>query len=141
MHAYKYTYKHTYTYIYTCPHTYTHTHIYTHTYKMHARKDACNNGTAATVRGAHPDAGSSTRLFRSTRSTTFSTANARTHCTHFLRQRYSSNPHPNPKEFADNASWADVVLLFHTDQYNRVHHSEEVPSTFTMAPCVVVERL
>jgi len=39
------------------------------------------------------------------------------------------------------ASWADVILLFHTDQHNRVHHSEEVPRSSIMAPCVVVERL
>jgi len=46
-----------------------------------------------------------------------------------------------PEQFTDHASLADVVLLFHTDQYNRVHHSEEVPHSFTMAPCVVVKRL
>jgi len=36
---------------------------------------------------------------------------------------------------------ASAVLLFYTDQMNRVHSSEEAPRSFTMAPCVVVERL
>ena len=34
-----------------------------------------------------------------------------------------------------------MILLFHADQHNRVHHSEEVSCSFTMTPCVVVERL
>ena len=41
-------------------------------------KHAWNDITAATARGADPDAGSSARLFRSTQSTTFSTSNVRT---------------------------------------------------------------
>jgi len=32
------------------------------------------------------------------------------------------------------------MLLFHTDQLNRVHHSEEAPRNFTIAPYVVVKR-
>jgi len=36
---------------------------------------------------------------------------------------------------------ASAVLLFYTDQMNRVHSSEDAPRSFTMAPCVVVERL
>jgi len=36
---------------------------------------------------------------------------------------------------------ASAVLLFYTDQMNRVHSSEEALCNFTMAPCVVVERL
>jgi len=34
-----------------------------------------------------------------------------------------------------------AVLVFYTDQMNRVHISEEAPRSFTMPPCVVVERL
>jgi len=34
-----------------------------------------------------------------------------------------------------------MVSLFCTDQHNRVHSSGEVPRSFTLAPCVVVERL
>ena len=34
-----------------------------------------------------------------------------------------------------------MVLLFYTDHYNRVHHSEEVLRSFTMAPCVFIEKL
>ena len=44
---------------------------------MHTHKHAWNDSAAATARGAHIDAGSSARLFRSTQSTTFSTSNAR----------------------------------------------------------------
>jgi len=36
---------------------------------------------------------------------------------------------------------ASAALLFYTDQMNRVHSSEEAPHSFTMTPCVVVERL
>ena len=36
---------------------------------------------------------------------------------------------------------SSAVLLFYTDQMNRVHSSEEAPRSFTMAPCIVAERL
>ena len=67
------------------------------------------------------------------------------HCTHFLKHQYPSTPHPlfptYPKTV--RGPWASAVLLFYTDQMNRVPNSEEAPRTgsFTMAPCVFIERL
>jgi len=64
-------------------------------------------------------------------------------CTHFLRHQYPSTPHPlfptDPRTV--RGPQANMVLLFYTDPMNTVHGSEEVPGSFTMAPCVVVERL
>jgi len=78
--AYIYIYIHTCIYIHTymSAHTYTYIHKYIQKVHMHARKHTWNDSTAANVRGADPDAGSSARLFRSTQWTTFSTSNART---------------------------------------------------------------
>ena len=65
------------------------------------------------------------------------------HCTHFQRHRYPSNSHPlfpiYPRTVREPR--ASAVLLFYTDQMNRVRSSEEAPRSFTMTPCVVVERL
>ena len=67
------------------------------------------------------------------------------HCTHFLKHQYPSTPHPffptYPRTVRGLRASAAAVLLFYTDQMNRVHNSEEVPHSFTMAPCVAVERL
>ena len=41
----------------------------------------------------------------------------------------------------DSSFPSSAVALFYTDQMNRVHRFEEAPRSFTMAPCVVVERL
>ena len=110
---------------------------------MHTHKHAWNDSAAATARGAHIDAGSSARLFRSTQSTTFSTSNARTSLHPLPETPIPLNP-PSPlPNIPQNSSRtaASAVLLFHTDQHNRVHNSEEAPRSFTMAPCVVAERL
>ena len=65
------------------------------------------------------------------------------HCTHFLKHQYPSTPHPLFPTYPRivRRLRASAVLLFYTDQMNRVHRSEESPRSFTMAPCVVVERL
>jgi len=65
------------------------------------------------------------------------------HCTHFLRHQYPSIPHPLFPTYLRTVRGlrASAVLLFYTDQMNRVHSSEEAPRSFTKAPCVVVERL
>ena len=65
------------------------------------------------------------------------------HCTHFLKHQYPSTPHSLFPTYPRTVRglWASVVLLFYTDQKNRVHSSEEAPRSFTMAPCVVVKRL
>jgi len=65
------------------------------------------------------------------------------HCTHFLKHKYPSTPHPLFPTYPRTVRGprASAVLLFHTEQINRVHSSEEAPRSFTMAPCVVVETL
>jgi len=92
------------------------------------------------------------------------------HCTHFLKHQYPSTPHPLFPTYPRTVrgSRASAVLLFYTDQTNRAQSSEleqielqakllnyflgsnksninqnywEAPHSFTMAPCVVVERL
>jgi len=52
----------------------------------------------------------------------------------------SPSPLPNIPQNSSRTG-ASAVLLFHTDQHNRVHNSEEVPRSFTMPPWVVVARL
>jgi len=65
------------------------------------------------------------------------------HCTHFLKHQYPSTPHVPFPTYPRTVRGlrASAVLLFYTDQMNRVYSSEEAPRSFTMAPCVVVERL
>jgi len=65
------------------------------------------------------------------------------HCTHFLKHQYPSTPHPLFPTYPRTVRGlrASAVLVFDTDQMNRVHSSEEAPRSFTMAPCLVVERL
>jgi len=65
------------------------------------------------------------------------------HCTHVLRHQYPSTPHPLFPTYPRTVRGprANTVLLFHTDQMNRVHSSGEAPHSFTMAPCVILERL
>ena len=65
------------------------------------------------------------------------------HCTHFLKHPYPSTPHPLFPTYPRTVRGprASAVLLFYTDQMNRVHSSGEAPRSFTKAPCVIVERL
>jgi len=57
--------------------------------------------------------------------------------------QYPSTPHPLFPIYPRTVRGlqASAVLLFYTDQMNRVHSSEEAPSSFTMAPGIVAERL
>jgi len=143
--VYPFMYKCRYIHICMFIHTHAYTNIRTHIHHvhLHTRKHAWNDSAAATVRGADTDAGSSTRLFRSTQSTTFSTSNARTSLYPLPETPIILNPPfhlPNiPQNSLQTASSA--VLLFHTDQHNRLHKSEEVPHSFTMPLCVVVQTL
>jgi len=76
-------------------------------------------------------------------STTFGTPNARTPLYSLPETPIPlklPSPLPNiPQNSLQTSASAD--LLFHPDQHNRVYNSEEAPRSFTMAPCVVVERL
>jgi len=147
IHAYKYIYTCTCIYIHTCTsvhiHTYTHIHTHIQHVHMHTDKHAWNESAAATTRGADADARSSARLLRSMQSTTFGTSNARTSLYPLPETAIPLNP-PSPlPNIPQNSSRTatSAVLLFHTEIDNRVHDSEEAPCSFTMAPCVVVERL
>ena len=141
---YKYIHTCIYIHIYMSAHIHTYTYIHTHIQNVHmnARKHAWNDGAAANARGAVADAGSFARLFRSTQPH-FAPPMQGLHFTHFLKHQYSSTPHPLFPTYTRTVRGprASAVLLFYTEQMNRVHSSEEAPCSFTMAPCVVVERL
>jgi len=143
---YKYIHTCIYIHIYTSAHIHTHTYIHTHIKNvyMNARKHAWNDGAAANARGAVADAGSFARLFRSTQSNHIS----HLQCKDFIVPTSCSTntpppPIPCPPTYPRTVRGprASAVLLFYTDQMNRVLSSEEAPRSFTMAPCVVVERL
>jgi len=143
--AYIYICIHTCIYIYACPHTYTRTHIYTHTHTKctYARTQArleqrCNSDRAR----------SWCRSRKPCTSFVFDAINPHLappmlglHCTHFLRHLYPSTPHLLFLTYPRTVCGPRVsaVLLFHSDQMNRVNSSEEAPRSFTMAPCVIVE--
>jgi len=116
-------------------HIHTYTYIQTHIQNVHmnARKHAWNNSAAANAQGAVVERGSFARLFRPTQSN---------HISHFLNHQYPSTPHPLFPTYPRTVRRlrASALLLFNTDQMNRVHTSEEAPRSFTMAPCVVEER-
>jgi len=142
---YKYIHMHIYTYIHV--RTRTHIHIYTHTHTKctyDARMHAWNDGAAA------KRARSRCRRRKLCTSLSFDAIKPHfpppmqgLHCTHFLKHQYPSTPHPLFPSYPRTVCGprASVVLLFYTDQMNRVHSSEEAPRSFTVAPCVVVERL
>jgi len=140
------TYTHACIYIYTCPHTYTHTHIYTHTYRMYIWTHASPPGTTARQRTCKELLQANEALhfsFVRRNQTTLRTSNARTSLYPRPAAPIPLHP-PSPlPSIPQNSSrmQASAVLLFYTDQMNRVHSSEEAPRSFTMAPCVVVERL
>ena len=115
-------------YIYACSYTHTYTHIHTRIQHihMHTRNYAWNDSAAATARRADADAGSSAHLFRSTQSASFSTSNARTSLYTLPETPIPLNP-PSPLPNIPQNSLqtaASAVLLFHTDQHNRVHNSQ-----------------
>ena len=144
---YKYIHACIYIHIYMSTHIHTYTYIHTHIQNVHmnARKYTWNDGATANARGAVADAGSFARLFVRRNQTTFRTSNARTSLyplpeTPIPLHRDPPSPLPNIPQNSSRPR-ASAVLLFCTDQMNRVHSSEAAPRSFTMAPSVVVERL
>ena len=135
---------HIYTYIHVRTHT--HIHIYTHTHtkctyeRTQARLERrCGSERARSrCRERKPLHVSFVRRNQ----TTFCTSNARTSL-YFLKYQYPSTPHPLFPTYPRTVRGlrASAVLLFYTDKMNRVYRPEEAPRSFTMAPCVVVERL
>ena len=139
-----YKYIHTCIYIYTYIHvrTHTHIHIYTHTHtkctyeRTQAHLERRRGSERARSRCRER------KLFTDAIKPHFAPPMQGLHCTHFLKHQYPSTPHPlfptyPRKVFGLRAS---AVLLFYTDQMNRVHSSEEALHSFTVAPFVVVER-
>jgi len=135
----------TFTYIHVRTHTHINTYIHKHLHNVHmnARKHAWNNSAAANVQGAVADKEALNFSFIRLNQTTFHTSNARTSlypCPAAPIPLHPPSPLPNIPQNSSRPR-ASAVLLFYTDQMNRVHSSEEAPRSFTMAPCVVVERL
>jgi len=133
MHVYIHTYTHADIYIYACSYTHAYIQIRTHIQRvhMHTRKYAWNDSAAVTTKGADADAGVSARLFRSTQSTIFSTPNARILLYPLpetpLIPLHPPSPLPNIPQNSSRTA-ASAVLLFHTDQHNRVHNSAQLHS-------------
>ena len=120
-----------YKYIHTCIylhiyipahiHTYRYTHTHIQNVHMNARKHAWNDGAVANARGAVADVVKlCTSLSFDAIKPHFAPPMQGFRCTHFLKHQYPSTPHP----------------LFLT--YPRTVRSL---CSFTMSPCVVVERL
>ena len=136
---------HIYTYIHV--RTRTHIHIYTHT---HTKCTYERTQTRLERRRGSERAGSRCKERELCKSLSFDAIKSPfappmqgLHCTHFLKNQYPYTPHPLSPTYprTGRGPRASAVLLFYTDQMKRVHSSEEAPRSFTMAPCVVVERL
>jgi len=139
---------HIYTYIHVRTHTHIHTYTYTHTHMqnvhMNARMHAWNDGAAAKrARSRCRRRKLCTSLSFDAIKPHFAPPMQGLHCTHFLKNQYPYTPHPLSPTYprTGRGPRASAVLLFYTDQMNKVYSSEEAPRSFTMAPCVVVERL
>ena len=102
-----------------------------------------NDGATENAWGAVADTGSLHVSFVQRNQTTFRTSNAKTSLYPLPETPKPLHPHPLFPTYPRTVHGprASAVLLFYTDQMNRVHKSEEALCSFTMAPCVVVERL
>jgi len=142
IHVHIHTHMHIYTYIHVRTHTHIHMCTHTHTkctYKRtHARLERRRGSEHARSRCRCRKL--CTSLSFDAIKPHFAPPMQGLHCTHFLKHQYSSTPHPLFPTYPRTVRrpWASAVLLFYTDQMNRVHSSEEAPYSFTMAPCVVV---
>jgi len=151
-HTYTHVYKridvqiHTNMHIYTYIHvrTHTHIHIYTHT---HAKCTYERTQARLERRRGSERARSHCRERKLCTSLSFDAIKPHfalpmqgLHCNHFLKHKYPSTLHPLfptcPRTV--HGLRASAVLVFYTDQMNRVHSSEEALCSFIMAPCVVV---
>jgi len=138
-----------YKYIHTCiyVHIYMSAHIHTSRIQnvhMNARMHAWNDGAAAErARSCCRRRKVCTSLSLDATKPHFPPPMQGLHCTHFLKHEYPSTPHPLFPTYPRTVRGprASAVLLFYTDHLNRVHSSEEAPRSFTMVPCVVIERL
>jgi len=146
LHACVYPYIYTCRYIHICmfilTHTYTHIHIRIQHIHMHTRKHALNDSAAAAARGAHADAGSSVSFVQRNQPH-LAPPMLGLHCTCFLRHQYPSTAHPlfptyTRTVYRQRQARFYCSTLINTTEYTTL---KEVSCSFTMAPCVVVERL
>jgi len=134
-----------YIHIYMSAHIHTYTYIHTHTKctyeRMQARLERRRGSERARSRCRERKL--CTSLSFDAIKPHFAPLMQGLHCTHFLKHQYPSTPHPLFPTYPITVRRprASAVLLFYTDQMHRVHGSEEDPRSFTMAPCIVVERL
>ena len=121
-----------------------HTYTYTHTHIQNVHMNAWNDGAAA------KRARSRCRLRKLCTSLSFDAIKPHfappmheLHCTQFLKHQYPSTPHLLFPTYPRTVRGprAGTVLLFCTDQMNRVHSSKEAPRSFTMPPCIVLQGL
>jgi len=139
------THMHIYTYIHVRTHT--HIHIYTHTHtkytyeRTQARLERRRGSERARSRCTERKL--CTSLSFDAIKPHFAPPMQGLHCTHFLEHQYPSTLHPLFPTYPRTVRGlrASAVLVFYTDQMNRVHSSEEAPRSFTMTPCAVVARL
>ena len=124
-----------------------HIHTYTtNTCKMYIQTHASTPGTTARQRTREELLQTQEALqvsFVRRNQTTFRTSNARSSLYSLPETPIPLQP-PSPLPNIPQNSprpRASAVLLFYTDQMNRVRSSEEAPRSFTITPCVVVERL
>ena len=121
---YKYIHTCIYIHIYMSAHIHTYAYIHTHIQNVHmnARKHAWNDGTAANAREAVVERGSFALSFVRRNQNTFRTSNART------------SLYPPPET---------PILLHSPFPLPNIpqNTSRTAGKRFTMAPCVVVERL
>jgi len=153
-HTYTHVYKridvqiHTHVHIFTNIHVRTHTHIHIYT---HTNTKCTYERTHARLERQRGSERVRSRCKRKERCTSFSFDAIKLHfappmqglhCTHLLQQQYPSTPHPLFPTYPRTVRGPRVsaVLLFYTEHMDRWHTSEEAPRSFTMAPCVVVER-
>ena len=139
MHVYTHTYTHADTYIYASSYTHIHTCIYTHTYNMYVCTHASTPGTTALHR-LREELMQTPEALHVSQSITFSNSNGRTSLYPLPETPITLKPPTPLSNIPENSlrTAASMDLLFYTDQHNRVHNSEKVPCSFTMAPCVVV---
>ena len=126
-------------------HTYTYTHTHIQNVHMNARMHAWNDGAAANAQEPLQTQEALHVSFVRRNQTTFRTSNARTSL--YPRPETLIPLHPLsllpniPQNRTRTAGKRSFTVLSDTDQMNRVYSSEEAPRSFTMAPCVVEERL
>jgi len=138
---------HIYTYIHVRIRT--HIHIYTHTHtkctyeRTQARLERWRGSERARSRCRERKLCTVTSLLFDAIKPHFVPPMQGIYCTHFLKHQYPSTLLPLFPTYPRTVRGlrASAALVFYTDQMNRVHSSEEAPRSFTMAPCVVVERL